>query len=201
MPTADELKDQGVQYYMQRDYEQAVETFRQAAAAYEDDGTADMAAEMQVNLGLALHALGERDEALEQMNMARAVFEQMDDQHRLAQVLGNMARVYAKSGNSEQAITNYREASAIFLELDDEENYGQTVMAIADLQFRSGQLMKAAATYEVGLDYIENPNARQRVMKGLLGLRNRITGGGVPRAGDADDHAAPKADESDSNDD
>ena len=53
-------------------------------------------------------------------------------------------------------------------------------MAIADLQFRSGQLMKAAATYEVGLEYVKNPNTRQKMMKKLLGVRNRLTGGGLP---------------------
>lgn len=180
MPTADELKDKGVQQFTQHDYEQAAETFRQAAAAYEDAGTGDMVGEMQVNLGLALHMLGEHEQALEQMNMAQAVFRQINDQKRLAQTLGNMARVYAKLGNTEQAITNYREASATFIELGDEDAYGETVMAIADLQFKSGQLMKAAATYEAGLDYINKPNARQKIMKQLISVRNRFTGGGLP---------------------
>lgn len=180
MSTANELKDKGVKQYMQGDYELAETTFREAAAQYEDDGAADMVAEMQVNLGLTLHSLGQHEEALEQMTMALEVFRQMNDQHRMAQALGNMARVYAKTGNTEQATTNYREASAIFLELNDEDNYGQTVLAIADLQLRSGKLMQAAATYEVGLDYIKKPNARQKMMKKLLGVRNRLTGGGLP---------------------
>lgn len=193
MTNAAELKDKGVEQYMQGDYELAAETFRAAAAQYEDDGTADMVAEMQVNLGLALHSLGQHDEALEQMNMAHAVFQQMNDQLRMAQVLGNMARVYAKMGNSEQAMTNYREASALFMELGDQENYGETVLAIADLQLRGGKLMQAAATYEVGLDYVKQPNARQKLMKKLLGLRNRLTGGGLPplesaSGADADDN-------------
>ena len=190
MSNADELKTRGIEQYMQGDYEQAAETFREAAALYEDDGAADMVAEMQVNLGLALHSMGQHEEALEQMIMAHAVFVQMNDPSRTAQALGNMARVYAKMGNSEQAITNYREASATFMEMGDEENYGQTVLAIADLQLRSGQLMKAAATYEVGLDFIQNPNARQKLMKKLLGLRNRLTGGGVPET-EGDDDEAP----------
>jgi tetratricopeptide (TPR) repeat protein len=185
MSTGDELKNKGVEQYMQGDYEEAITTFREAIAAYEDAGTADMAAEMQVNLGLALHSTGEHEAALEQMNMALAAFTQINDPHRRAQVLGNMARVYAKMGNNEQAMTNYREASAIFIELDDEENYGQTVLAIADLQFRSGQLMTAAATYEVGLDYIKNPNMRQKMRKKLLGVRNKITGGGLPKKEDS----------------
>jgi tetratricopeptide (TPR) repeat protein len=186
MPTADALKDQGIQEYMEGDYETAAETFRQAVVLYEDAGAADLVAEMQVNLGLALHSQGEHAAALEQMNMAHQVFVQMNDTLRTAQALGNMARVYAKMGNSEQAITNYREAAGMFMELGDEESYGQTVLAIADLELRSGQVMKAAATYEVGLDYVKQPNTRQKMMKKLLGLRNRMTGGGVPGAPSSD---------------
>ncbi len=186
MPTAEELKDRGVAEYLRGDYELAAETFRQAIAQYQSDGVADMVAEMQVNLGLTLHALGQHDEALQQMSLGHAVFVQMGDQRRTAQALGNMARVYAGQGNSEQALTNYREAAAIFLELGDEENYGQTVLAIADLELRSGQIMKAAATYEVGLEYIKHPNARQKLMKKLLGLRSRLGGGGLPPRQDAD---------------
>lgn len=187
MPTGEELKKQGVEQFLQGDYEEAIETFKQAIAAYEDEGSGDMVAEMQVNLGLALHSMGESEQALEQMNMAHAVFVQIDDSSRTAQCLGNMARVYAKLGNTEQAMTNYREASALFLEIDDEENYGQTVLAIADLQMRSGQLMQAAATFEVGLDYVKNPTGRQKMMKRLLGLRNRLTGQGAPKAAESID--------------
>jgi tetratricopeptide (TPR) repeat protein len=132
--------------------------------------------------------MDDHEAALDQMNQALAVFTQINDDHRRAQVLGNMARVYAKLGNSEQALTNYREASAIFIDEGDEQNYGETVLAIADLQFRSGHMMQAAATYEVGLEYIKNPNARQKMMKKLLGVRNKISGTGVPKP-DEDDKA------------
>jgi len=186
MPTGDELKEKGVQQFMQGDYEDAAATFREAIAAYESAGANDMVAEMRVNLGLALHSVGEHEPALDQMNQALAVFTQINDEHRRAQVLGNMARVYAKMGNSEQAMTNYREASSIFIEQGDEQNYGETVLAIADLEFRSGQLMKADSTYEVGLDYIKNPNARQKMMKKLLGVRNKISGTSVPKTEDED---------------
>jgi tetratricopeptide (TPR) repeat protein len=193
MPTGEELKNKGVAQFMQGDYEDAADTFKQAIAAYEGESKSDMVAEMQVNLGLALHSMGESEQALEQMNMAHAVFAQINDQSRTAQVLGNMARVYAKLGNSEQAMTNYREASALFMELGDEENYGQTVLAIADLQMRSGQLMKAAATFEVGLDYIKNPTGRQKMMKRLLGVRNKLTGQGVAKGEGGDSEGSDSA--------
>lgn len=182
MATADALKDQGIKQFQQRDYEQAAETFRAAHSAYQAAGQEAMAAEMQVNLGLALHSLDASDEALAEMSAARDFFQAQGDSHRLAQVLGNMGRVYAGLGNTEQALTNYREASALFIDAGDEENYGQTVLAIADLQLRSGHPTQAAATYEVGLDYVKNPSARQKLMRNLIGLRNRMTGQGAPTA-------------------
>jgi len=181
MPQADELKEQGIKQFMQQKYQDAAATFQQAIEAYEAQDAAGMAAEMRVNRGLALHSLGQYDAALELMHQALAVFRQMNDALRTAQALGNLGRVYAKIDNTEQAITNYREASAIFAELGDDENYGETVLAIADLQVRSGNVMQAAATYEIGLDYVKKPSTRQRLMKNLINVRNKMGGGvGAP---------------------
>lgn len=185
MSTADELKDQGIKQFMQEHYQRAADIFRQAVDAYEAENKADMAAEMRVNLGLSLHSLNKHEEALVEMAKGHAVFAQMNDKLRTAQALGNMARVYARLDNTEQALTNYREASSIFIELGDEENYGQTVLAIADLQMRSGNMMQAASTFEIGLDYIKQPNARQRIMRKLLSVRDKMTGTSLPPKQDA----------------
>ncbi|WP_119067272.1 tetratricopeptide repeat protein [Aggregatilinea lenta] len=176
MATANDLKELGIKQFMEQDYEEAAETFRKAIAAYETDGVADMVAEMKVNLGLALHSSGDSESALEPMADAYDTFSEMQDKHRLAQVLGNMARIYAKLDNSEQALTNYREASAMFQEVGDEENYGQTLLAIADLHLRNGNAMLAASVFEMGLDHIEHPTTRQRMMKQLMKVRGRIEG-------------------------
>lgn len=176
MTHGDDLKQQGIKQFMEQDYEVAADTFRQAIDAYQADGAQDLVAEMQVNLGLALHSIGDSEAALEPMGAAYATFVELQDKHRTAQVLGNIARVYAKLGNSEQALTNYREASALFMEVDDEENYGQTMLAIADLHLRSGNAILAAATFEMGLEHIKHPTARQRMMKQLMKVRGKIEG-------------------------
>lgn len=182
MPTANELKELGIKQFMEQDYEEAAETFRQAIAAYDAGAVPDMAAEMKVNLGLALHSSGESEAALEPMGEAYDTFSAMQDKQRLAQVLGNMARIYAKLDNSEQALTNYREASAMFMDVGDEENYGQTLLALADLHLRNGNAMLAASVFEMGLDHIKHPTTRQRMMKQLMKVRGRIEG----RAGKSD---------------
>ena len=49
---------------------------------------------------------------------------------------------------------------------------------MGDLQVRDGKLMVGAATYEAGLEQLEKLNTSQKVIKGLLGVRNKLIGGG-----------------------
>ena len=70
MSTAQELQDQGIKLFRQRDYEAAGRTFQQALEAYETDGKLDMVAEMQTNIGLVHRSLGENQQALDIMQSA-----------------------------------------------------------------------------------------------------------------------------------
>lgn len=174
------LQAQGIHQFQADEFEAAVQTFRQAITAYEAENDPLGAAEQHVNLGLCYRALDQFEPALEAMQTGLAAFREHQDRFREAQALGNLALVYAKQDNSEQATTYYREAAAIFRELGEDEFYGQTILALADLQFRSGQLIQAAETFELGLQYIQNPNQRQKMMKQLMVVKNRMVGGGAP---------------------
>jgi tetratricopeptide (TPR) repeat protein len=178
--TGAELQDQGVKLFMQHEYEAAADVFKQAQAAYDAEGKKDLAAEMQVNLGLIDRALGNYDDAVKLMTGAQQVFHDMNDRSREAQVIGNLGGTYLAQGNSEQAVTLYRDAADTFRELKDEERYGQTLMAIADVQMKSGKLGEAMITYEIALENIQNPNFRQKLLKGLINVKNRVAGGGAP---------------------
>ena len=184
MSTGAELQDQGTKLFMQREYESAADVFKKAQSAYQAEGKNDLAAEMEVNLGLVDRALGNFDNAIKLMTGARQTFVDLKDRSREAQVIGNLGGVYLAQGNSEQAVTLYREAADTFRDLKDEERYGQTLLAIADVQMRSGKLNQAMMTYEIALDSIgkDNLNFRQKVLKGLLDVKNRIAGGGAPAA-------------------
>lgn len=178
MSTAHELQEQGVKLFQQKDYEAAARMFQQAHDAYKGDSQADMAAEMQVNMGLVHRALGENQQALDMMQSALRVFQEMADALRTGQVLGNMGGVYAALGDKEQAYTCYRQAADIFDELGQKKLYGETMLAMADLQVREGKILSGAATYEVGLEQLDDLSASQKILKGLLGIRNKISGSG-----------------------
>jgi len=177
MPSAHELQDQGVKLFQQKDYEAASRVFHQALDAYEAEGKRDMVGEMQTNIGLVHRALGEQQQALDVMQQALNIFTELDDHLRAAMVLGNMGGVYAALGDKEQAYNCYRQAADIFEEKGEKKLYGETLIAMGDLQVRDGKLMVGAATYEAGLEQLDNLNTSQKVIKGLLGIRNRITGG------------------------
>lgn len=177
MSNADQLQEQGVKLFRQKDYEEAARTFREAQDAYEAEGKPDIAAEMMTNLGLVHRALGENQQGLDIMQQALQIFQQLNDPLRAAKVLGNMGGVYAALGDREQAYSCYRQAADVFDELGEKKLHGETLLAMADLQVREGKLGTGAATYEVGLAELDNLTPSQRILKGLIGIRNKFTGG------------------------
>ncbi|MFN8528173.1 MAG: tetratricopeptide repeat protein [Anaerolineae bacterium] len=176
--SAQELQEQGIKLFRQKEYEAASRIFKQAADAYEAEGKPDMAAEMAVNSGLVHRALGQNQQALEEMQQALAVFQNLNDQLRIAKVLGNLGGVYLALGDKEQAYKCYRDAADIFQALGEKQLYGETLVAMGDLQVREGKLGAGAATYEVGLSNLDELSATQKVLKGLIGVRNKILGTG-----------------------
>jgi tetratricopeptide (TPR) repeat protein len=175
--SAQELQEQGVKLFQQKEYESAARTFSQAMEQYETDGNKPLAAEMQVNLGLVHRALGEHQQALDVMQAALRTFETADDKLHTAMTLGNIGGVYAALGDKEQAYNCYRNAADIFDELGEKKLHGETLVAMASLQVRDGKISAGAATYEVGLSELDNLTAGQKVLKGLIGVRKKLIGG------------------------
>jgi tetratricopeptide (TPR) repeat protein len=178
MGKSEELQEQGIKLYQQHDYEAAARLFQQAQEAYANENKTDMVAEMQTNIGLVHRALGEYQQALDIMQQALRTFQNSSDAFRTAQVLGNMGGVYLELGDKEQAYNCYRQAADVFQELGKKELYGETLLAMAALQVRDGKIWSGAATYEVGLENLDKLTPSQKLLKGLLGISNRLSGGG-----------------------
>lgn len=177
MSSGAELQAQGTKLFRDKDFEEAARLFHQAKAAYEAEGKADLAAEMQVNIGLVHTSLGEHQQALEAMQAALPVFQQAPDQKRLAMVLGNLGRVYVALNDREQAHASYRAAADIFEALGEKALRAETMVAIGALQIKEGKLGAGAASYQAGLDELDQLNPSQRIIKGLSSVVTRLTGG------------------------
>ena len=177
MSTGEELQEQGIDRYKRQDFEGAARLFQQSFEAYKADGDEGKAAEMQTNIGLTHRALGEYQQALDIMQLALHTFETQDDKKLAAQVLGNIGGVYYELDDNEQAYNCYRQAADMFLEIDENQLYGETLVALARLQFRDRKFTIGAATYEVGLSYLDELSMKQKIVKRLIGFRNGLIGG------------------------
>lgn len=176
MTNPTELQEQGIKLYEQKDYEAAARVFQQALEAYQQADQMDMVAEMQTNIGLVHRALGEYQQALDMMQLALSTFQEQGDQLRVAQVTGNIGGVYIELNDKEQAYNCYRQAADAFQDLGETRMYGETLIAMARLQVRDGKLWEGAATYEIGLDQLENLTTSQKILRSLIGVKNRLTG-------------------------
>ncbi len=177
MTAAADLQAQGIKLFQRKDYEAAARVFHEAKAAYEAEGKPDLAAEMQVNIGLVHTSIGEHQQALDAMQAALPAFQEIEDQRRIAMVLGNMGRVYVALNDHEQAYTCYRTAADIFGALGEKQLYGETLRAIGALQLKEGKFGAGAATYQASLDDQDSLTPAQKVIRGLSGVVSRLTGG------------------------
>ena len=178
MATATELKQQGMDSYSRKDYDEAARLFQAAQEAFktEEDKQVD-AAEMSVNLGLVHRAKGEHQQALEAMESALSLFQEQGDALRTAQVLGNMGGVYLELNDNEQAFGCYRQAADVFQELGETQMYAQTLKAMAAIQVKSGKMMHGASTYEEALQHLDGEmNRPQKLLKRVIGWRNKVLG-------------------------
>jgi len=178
--SAQSLQEQGVKLFRQKEYESARTVFQQAQTAYEAEGNRVLAAEMMVNIGLIHRALGENQQALDVIQQALAVFEELGDQKRIAMTLGNLGGVYVALNDKEQAYNCYRTAADMFQALGEKQLYGETLLAMGRTQIEEGKVGVGSATYEAGLENMGDLNTRQKIMKSLLGIRNRFLGAGNP---------------------
>jgi len=91
-----------------------------------------------------------------------------------------MGGVYVELGDKEQAYNCYRQAADIFQEQGEKKLYGETLIAMGAMQVRDGKIWAGAATYEVGLEQLDKLTTTQKVLKGLINMKNRLSG--VPPA-------------------
>jgi len=170
--SAQETKEEGLRLFQEGLYPEAAERFESARRTFDSEGDVVEAGEMLNNLGIVYRMQRKWDRAVAALEEARVAFANLGDR----EVLGNLGGLYASQRDRDKAMTSLQEAADIFADVGDKQREGETLLALGVQQWKSGDRKTGLATYQTGLETLENPSAGQKALRGLLNLRTRLLG-------------------------
>jgi tetratricopeptide (TPR) repeat protein len=166
--TPKEFSQAGTKAYTSGDYLAAAQNFEAASKGYAAQGDELNAAEMANNLSVALLQAGEAQASLDATLGTPAIFEAANDALRQAMALGNAGAALDALDQIEEAEEAYKHSLELFDEVGEQDLRANVLQSLSKLQLRSGRQLEALATMQAGMENIERPNLRQRMLKKLL---------------------------------
>ncbi len=168
--------EEGKAFYRDKKYLQAAQAFSKAAEDYAAGGEALLAAEMRNNQGVAL-LMGKRPrQALDAVAGTSEIFQEGGETVKGAMALANQAAAFKDLGENDQAIEYFSLAAEGFRAAGEEEMYLQTMQSVSSLKMKNRNLMGALFSMRSGLDALEKPTWRQKVLKSLLAIPDKLLG-------------------------
>jgi tetratricopeptide (TPR) repeat protein len=174
--TAQEMKEEGMRLFHEGLYDEAAAKFEHAREMFAAEGDEIAEAETVNNLGVVYRKQDKWDEAIAALEEAKAAFVKLGDRNREAQTLGNLGGLYADKNERDKAKECLRQAADAFAALDDKEHQGETLLALGVQLWKTGDRSGGLATYEAGLQVLPKPTVRQKTVRNLLRMRNRLIG-------------------------
>ena len=166
--TPDDLDREGKQAYDIEDFLAAARAFEAAADGFKDQGDKIKAAEMANNMSVALLQADQPQAALDALGNSVEVFSEEKDYKRQAMAVGNKAAALEALGELKEAEALYWESAKLLETCNEMDLRASVLQSISKLQLRSGRYMEAISSMQSGLDHVEKPNFRQRMLKKLL---------------------------------
>jgi tetratricopeptide (TPR) repeat protein len=171
-----ELEILALNAYREGRLDEAAQAFTTARQAFLAEGDELKAAEMSSSLSV-VHLKAERpNEALEAASEPPEVFTRYGEETLAAQAYGNLGSALEACGDLVGAEKAYRQAAELFASLGDSEHHRYTMQSLSRLQLRQGRPLEALSTMQVSLDAQPRLRIRDRLVRWLLKLPNRLLG-------------------------
>jgi tetratricopeptide (TPR) repeat protein len=154
--------------------EEAAGCFAELRQHYLSQGDQVMAAEMANNMAVVLLKMGQHQTALDVLQGTQEIFLAQNDRARAAQAYGNIGSALEACGNQRDAEHAYRQAADLFEALGDSDQRAVTLQALSRLQLQSGRPFEALSSMQTGLEIKQKPSLRDRIIRRLLNLPNRL---------------------------
>lgn len=164
----EQLKIEAERAYKTKDYLAAAQSYRAAADGYTHTADELQAAEMLNNASVAYLQGDQPDLALDSALHTDQVFAAAGDPRRQAIALGNQAAAYEALGQLESAAQAYQESADLLKDAGDQELRPTVMQSLSAVQLRLGQQMEALVSMQAGLEAIEKPSMKQKLVKKIL---------------------------------
>ena len=168
------FEESAKELYQAGKFQQAAEGFSQAAAFYLEKGENLLAAEMRNNQSVALLKSKKPHLALEAVQGTDQVFLAAGDLLKQGMALANQATALGEMGEKQKAIDDFNRAAEIFKNSGEKEMYLQTKQSISALKMKTRNVIGALFSMQEGLDELEKPNLRQRLLRSLLKIPQNL---------------------------
>ncbi|MBN1536816.1 MAG: hypothetical protein JW908_08805 [Anaerolineales bacterium] len=172
----DQLNQDGKDLYQKGEYLEAALTFTAAGKAYEAKGDFVMAAEMANNCSVAYLQAGDAQAAFDAVADTEQIFAEKGDLRRQGMALGNRASALEALEDIDGAAEYYQKSAEILQQCGEQEMRSQVLQSLSALQLKRGKQIDALFTMQSGLEGIEKPSIKQRILKKLLKLPMKFLG-------------------------
>jgi tetratricopeptide (TPR) repeat protein len=166
--TPEELAATGRDAFERGEFAAAANAFQAAADGYSLAEDPLNAAEMKNNCSVARLQGGDAPGALAAVRGTAEVFAEEEAMREQALALGNEAAALQALGKPEEAETLYRQSADLLAETGEDELRASVLRSISELQLKQGRHLEAVASMHAGLEGLEKPKPRQRLVRKLL---------------------------------
>ena len=87
---------------------------------------------------------------------------------------GNQAAALEALGKLEEAEADYKRSAELLMKLGEDDLHARVMQSLSALQMKQGRQMEALGSMQAGVSGIKRPNLRQRLLKRLLKLPNKL---------------------------
>ncbi len=164
----DQLAEQGKHAYINKNFDEAADLFRQAAEGYTLGRAGLMSAEMRNNMSVALLQAGKPKESLTAALETDQVFAGAKDIKRQGMALGNQAAALEALNRYDEAIEKYDLAAQLFDQVGEGDLKAMVMKSSAAIKLKTGKVTASAFKMMGSLEAKDNPSFFERILKFFL---------------------------------
>ena len=172
--TPQEILAEGQAMYRAGDYLAAAQVFEAAENSFRLVDDPLSAAEMANNRSVALLQAGDAQDAFLAVDGTELIFKEAGDRRCWALALGNRAAALEAIDRLDEAALDYKKSADILKELEEHDLRAKVLQSLSAIQLRKKKPLQALATMQAGVENIEHPTLKQRILKRLLKIPLQI---------------------------